>query len=390
MSAETDAFMEVMTRIPRAETLLAAERAMSRQAIPPTLKLPRVVHVLSLGAGVQSTAIALMAEQGLLRWCDLDKGTDPKRHKAWATDETPIRFDAAVFADTGDEPRAVYDHLCWLAEQVSFPILIRCVHPKRNRIFSKLTQIGKPTNFPLLRRTIRRLQKVRIGTLSYDLSNGTNGRGGRFAAIPAFTTTQEGVPGGKTRRQCTKEYKTEVIERTIRRDVLGLAPRQRIKRDIELHQHFGLSYDEPSRIFGKGTKPGVKARVESGAYGNKLAHFALYDLYMIREIIVAWLAKQSIPHKTPRSACKYCPFKSNAEWVRMRDETPEEFAEAVAVDASLRTTGAVANRDMTQSMYVHRSCLPLDQAPIDEPEAKPKQGEINFFSEEECEGLCGV
>jgi 3'-phosphoadenosine 5'-phosphosulfate sulfotransferase (PAPS reductase)/FAD synthetase len=48
------------------------------------------LRVLSLGAGVQSTTLALMAAHGEI--------------------EPPH---CAIFADTGWEPRAVYDHLDW-------------------------------------------------------------------------------------------------------------------------------------------------------------------------------------------------------------------------------------------------------------------------------------
>jgi hypothetical protein len=47
------------------------------------------IHILNLGAGVQSTALFLMSLDG-----DLD-----------------IVYDAAIFADTGDEPESVYVHL---------------------------------------------------------------------------------------------------------------------------------------------------------------------------------------------------------------------------------------------------------------------------------------
>lgn len=50
------------------------------------------LRILSLGAGVQSTTLALMAAHGEI-------GPMP---------------DAAIFADTGNEPDAVYDHLQWL------------------------------------------------------------------------------------------------------------------------------------------------------------------------------------------------------------------------------------------------------------------------------------
>ena len=58
------------------------------------------LRVLSLGAGVQSTCLALMAARGEI---------------------TPMP-DYAIFADTF-EPKHVYDHLKWLESEVPFPIL---------------------------------------------------------------------------------------------------------------------------------------------------------------------------------------------------------------------------------------------------------------------------
>ncbi len=54
---------------------------------------PPIMHVISLGAGVQSTTMALMAAHG----------------------EIEPMPDAAIFADTGAEPTAVYEHLDCLA-----------------------------------------------------------------------------------------------------------------------------------------------------------------------------------------------------------------------------------------------------------------------------------
>lgn len=54
------------------------------------------LRILSLGAGVQSTALLVMAAEGL------------------------IDVDAAVFADTQWEPRKVYDHLWSVAERDEF------------------------------------------------------------------------------------------------------------------------------------------------------------------------------------------------------------------------------------------------------------------------------
>ena len=57
------------------------------------------LRVLSLGAGVQSSVMALMAAKG----------------------ELPMP-DCAIFSDTQWEPKAVYEHLDWLEEQLPFPV----------------------------------------------------------------------------------------------------------------------------------------------------------------------------------------------------------------------------------------------------------------------------
>ena len=57
------------------------------------------LRVLSLGGGVQSTTVALLAAEGAI-----DK------------------VDAAIFADTQWEPAQVYRHLNWLEPRLPFPV----------------------------------------------------------------------------------------------------------------------------------------------------------------------------------------------------------------------------------------------------------------------------
>lgn len=63
------------------------------------------LRVLSLGAGVQSTTLALVAAHGEI---------------------TPM-LDCAVFADTGEEPAGVYRHLAWLQSEDLLPFPIHVV-----------------------------------------------------------------------------------------------------------------------------------------------------------------------------------------------------------------------------------------------------------------------
>jgi hypothetical protein len=105
---------------------------------------------------------------------------------------------------------------------------------------------------------------------------------------------------------------------------------------------------------------------------------------MTRGDCVAYLKEQKIPHEVPRSACVFCPFKSNHEWRLLRDNDPAGWARAVEVDEALRRPGTVANRNLEQSMYLHRSCLPLAVVDLGE---KDMSGGV---AGGECEGMCGL
>ncbi|QDV36878.1 hypothetical protein [Tautonia plasticadhaerens] len=214
-------------------------------------------HILNLGAGVQSTALYLMFVNG----------------------EFDEQIDYAVFADTHEEPESVYKHLEWLRSLGGPPILIDSA-----------------------------------GRLGDDLIHGKNSTGQRFASIPAFTSATPGKTGGMLRRQCTAEYKINVVEKIIRRQVVGLEYRQRMPKGVKVVQYFGLSYDEPRRV----------AKVKARFVGHPWAEgrFPLFDLEMSRDDCLAYLKQQAIPHEVPRSACVFCPYRSNAEWRHLRDTDP--------------------------------------------------------------------
>ena len=282
-------------------------------------------HILNLGAGVQSTRLYLMFLRG----------------------EITPQIHCAIIADVQEEPQAVYRHLEWLKSLKGPEILVRTA-----------------------------------GKLGDDLISGRRPQGAgkaRFASIPAFTTNGNGV--GRTKRQCSKEYKTEVIERTIRRDVLGLKPRQRIPKGVVIHQYFGISLDEGGR---------ARRIQERMAKTAKWAapHFPLIERFITRADCLTWLADK-LPHPCPRSACVFCPYHSDAEWLRLKEEEPESFQRAVQIDEALRDGVSVMQRDMTQTMYLHRSCKPLAEVAFD-PKPKPRDLQMNISFAAECEGLCGV
>ena len=249
-------------------------------------------HVLNLGAGVQSTTVALLKDGD---------------------------FDVAIFADTQEEPAAVYSHLRWLIETLKTPILIRTV-----------------------------------GKLGDDLIAGRNSTGQSFMTIPAYLGD-----GGMGQRQCSKQYKAEVVERTIRREVLGLKPRQRIPKNVTVTQYFGISRDEASRAIR------IKARVPR-------ARFPLLELGWTRGDCLRFLADR-VPHSVPKSACVFCPYQTNAQW---RNLSEVDLLRAIEVDRAIRQ----GNKHLR---YLHPSRRPLDEVDFSE-----KQYGLGFIKE--CEGVCGV
>ena len=133
-------------------------------------------RVLSLGAGVQSTVLALMADRG-------EFGL-PKP-------------DFAIFADTGWEPQAVYEHLDWLEEQLSFEVV-----------------------------------RVSNGNIRENILTGTLPNGSSHIGIPAYVKNQDGSKG-ILRRQCTTHYKMTPIHKYIR-ERLGLEMASALQRASKL------------------------------------------------------------------------------------------------------------------------------------------------------------
>ena len=256
------------------------------------------------------------------------------------------KLDLAVFADTGWEPKAVYRHLWWLAEYAA--------------------DCGIPVHL------------VSAGNIKTDALTaqvrGVKTDGVRWASMPYHTRDRESGELGMIRRQCTSDYKIQPIERFIRQEVLDLAPRQRAPREAVVEQWFGISYDELYRM----RRPSAKWTQFS---------YPLIDARMSRAGCMEWLESHGFP-AAPRSACIGCPFKSNYEWRRLRDESPDEWQDAIEFDQSIRNCGG-----MRGQVFLHRDCVPLGEADLRskiERDAQGGQGILFDGMRDECQGMCGV
>lgn len=287
------------------------------------------LKVLSLGAGVQSTCVLLMALEGEIE-----------------------RPDCAIFSDTGWEPQQVYDHL------------------------EKLVEICKEKDFPLY---VVKRENSKTGSLRSDFlahfeqfHNGEGNKWTRVGQPPLYVVNKEGDGtdrGGSIWRQCTKEYKVEPIQRKIR-ELLGYRKHQQVKKRCQ--QLFGISLDECHRMKDSGVK-----WIDN--------HYPLIDLRMDRNNCMKWLERHGWG-ETPKSACVGCPYHHDHQWRDMKANRPDEWADAVDFDEEIRKQPYPG---ITGSLYVHRSMVPLSEVDLDTAE---DQGQMSLFGDfgEECEGMCGV
>lgn len=261
-------------------------------------------------------------------------------------------IEVAIFADTQAEPKEVYVHLDWLEKQVKTPVV---------------------------RLTRGNLETDGIEFRGARFSNGDGG-GKRYASVPLFVLNPDGTQG-IIRRQCTSEYKIEPITRYIRSEILGLKKGEVFRGEDRVEQVFGISFDERHR-----------AKNGNGDQKWMLRDYPLVDMKLTRWQVIALAEKWFPDHTFPRSACVFCPYKTNEEWRRLRDEHPADWNRAVVFDHAMRTADAEGNlsaRKLVGLPYVHRQCVPLDEADLRTDEERTGQLTIAGMSNE-CEGMCGV
>lgn len=149
----------------------------------------KTLRVLSLGAGVQSSTLALMIHKG----------------------EIPM-VDCAIFADTQAEPPKVYEWLKFIKKTVSYPVHIV---------------------------TWRNLEK--------DVLDASQGKYEKYT-IPFFNKNIKSNEKGMMKRQCTSDYKIKPIEIKIRQ-LLGYKKGERVNLNtVKVEQLLGISTDEMRRM----------------------------------------------------------------------------------------------------------------------------------------------
>jgi hypothetical protein len=255
-----------------------------------------------VGAGTQSSAIVYMTLDGLL--------------------PPPNAF---LFADTGDEPASVYQHVEYLRELV------------------------KPTGIPF------EIVKRSEGGLVADAM----GENSRYAAMPMFLRNPETGKVSQLRRQCTSEYKVIpltnyilnwMLERDYAKVVIDKNGKviRRVRSGVFIEDWYGLSYEEFYRLNNS-----RDARWQRSIY-------PLMDMRVTRVGCIKYAMEHGyrIPGK---SSCRICPFHDNNYWLDLFLYAPADFESACVFDDWIRTPEAKTKilQGVKDDAFLHSSCVPL-------------------------------
>jgi hypothetical protein len=235
------------------------------------------------------------------------------------------RLDLAIFSDTGGEKTKTLEYynfmIKWQEENNGIPLHVA---------------------------SYKNLEK--------DLLNQQNSTNNRFASIPAFTKSGKDV--GMLRRQCTNEYKISQVNRKYR-DILDIGKKR--FPITEIWQ--GITLDEMSRM-----------RIPQEKWKINVYPFCGYKIYpdgkcvkftdnvKTRNDLMNWYADNNLPMPV-KSSCKFCPFHSDANWLDLKKNDPNDFKDAVNVDYSIRDS---SKKGIKNQIFIHQSLIPLDKVDFNE------------------------
>lgn len=264
------------------------------------------LKILSLGLGVQSTAIYFQSCMGILP-----------------------RLDYAIFADPGREKKKTYEYLeflqDWKDKNNGIPIIVRSDKNLYQDILTKHTS-----------------EKL------------------RFSSIPAYTLGEDGLTG-MLRRQCTGEYKIAVVDKAIR-ELYGL-PKGGRRPITEVWK--GITVDEADRM----NLATEVWKWQVYPYCGYEWHKSLPKGYrrlegarvQTRQDIVSWYIENALPIP-PKSSCVFCPYQSEQAWNEIKINEPEDFEAACLVDDAIRNS---RKQGVHRPVYLHESLTPLRDVKFD-------------------------
>ena len=153
--------------------------------------------------------------------------------------------------------------------------------------------------------------------------------------LPVFTNQSGEI--GKLPGYCSELWKKRVLQRWAREQGLE-----------KVTCWMGISTNEIQRVR------------TSDALWWQLRYPLIFEIRHSRHECIARVESMGWP-PPPRSACWNCPNQRDAEWKDLKENDPADFAQAVALDKSIR--------DKDPYAFLHETCMPLEQVDFTEHQA---------------------
>lgn len=131
------------------------------------------------------------------------------------------------------------------------------------------------------------------------------------------------LPSPRT-RWCTRQLKLRPLEQWLRRD---------LDDGVIVHSYVAIRADEPSREGYQATHP------------NMRVHLPLRDAGLDKAGVIEMLRQADVGEPDyyswrSRSGCTFCFFQQKIEWVRLAENHPDRFEEAVAYEKTALKDGS--------------------------------------------------
>lgn len=248
------------------------------------------LKILSCGSGMQSSALALMS---------CENAVHPNTYPL-----VPV-YDAIIFCDLGNEPEWVYSQTKFIAQEcekvdIGFYIL----------------------ESPLYKDLIENYGKKRV------------------VSVPYWKINEDGKKS-KMPRNCTLDYKINLIAKFVRWNLLGYKKGQHLlTKDIKSHEmHIGFSYEERHRCRENPLK----------LFVNK---FPLVEMQLERKDNYAYI-KDVWGLETKASACNICPFHRNYFFLYLKQHHKSDYDSIIKFDEILEKE--TKNTKVKGEVYISRS-----------------------------------
>lgn len=276
------------------------------------------MRVISCGAGVQSTALVVLAARGR------------------------IDYQTALMANVGDDsedPRTLA-----YAREVLMPYAA-----SHNIAFHMLDRVRRDGSIETL------WGRLTDGRPCPSCHGGPDPACGRCAgagrvqsrSLPIPVRMDNGAPGT---RSCTADFKIRVTAKWLRANGATATDPATVA--------IGISADEIMRANNRRCAPHERVVYPLVGIGEETG------LRMTRQDCIRLIQDEGLP-VPPKSSCFFCPFHRAEAWVELRRERPDLFALSCDLEDALNARRRMLGKD---PVWLTRFAKPLREA-IGEPEA---------------------